>query len=95
MTDLTDRLDAIQKRAERAEIPASPMVERLRDRKSQADVPFLLDLARKQQTAIDAVTELANEWTAVGQGPTQFDSALRVCSYKTREAIREALEAKP
>jgi hypothetical protein len=99
MTDLTARLDAIQDRAERVDIPGTPMAEVLRIRNSQADVPFLLDLARKQQAAIDAVKadgwdegaeEATEHWAATAYSPNSNGP-----SDPPRNPYREALEAKP
>jgi hypothetical protein len=53
MTDLTDQLDAIQKRADAPFTTAANGIAQV-----DADRDFLLDLARKQQAAIDAVKAL-------------------------------------
>jgi hypothetical protein len=78
MTDLTARLDAIQSRLDAA-VPGAITI-------TPSDIGFLLDLARKQQAAIDALSDWA------GRNRTGFydeaqDDAIQI--------IREALEAKP
>jgi hypothetical protein len=64
------------------------------------DIGFLLDLARKQQAAIDAVTARLDEWDAMEPFPdvdkTQawYSLGKRHASEAIRFEIREALEAK-
>jgi hypothetical protein len=74
VSELTERLDAIEERVNEAEakrkcsrahpdpIFAAGMM--LAIQASSADVPFLLDLARKQQAAIDALLYVAEHNTA-------------------------------
>ena len=52
---------------------------------AREDVPFLLDLARKQQAAIDAVKVIERRLEASMQGEDR----------EIAEDLREALEAKP
>jgi len=106
MTDLTARLDAIQARAEEdpgcKEYPCfSAECVAMQDR------TFLLDLARKQQAAIDAVKRLAIGWTLRGESDMAFskklldpdiaDAILTNGAQMVENArhIRNALEAKP
>jgi hypothetical protein len=81
MSDLTDRLDAIQRVLD---VRISP---------GPNDVNFLLDLARKQQAALEAVLKRAKAWEDAyhqdGTGPG------RIVADDFRSAIQQVLEAKP
>jgi hypothetical protein len=57
------------------------------------DIGFLLVLARKQQAALDAVTELTEEWDVVFEKFPAAAAGVFAKSHANR--IREALEAKP
>jgi len=105
MTDVTDRLDAIQKRADKAtpghweastgmadaaivfmpdgysfKINGHPDARFIAA--AREDVPFLLDLARKQQAALDRAHALADEMD-------QVHGAIRghVTTYQLRQAL--------
>jgi hypothetical protein len=78
VSDLTDQLDAIDARLAAA-VPGAITI-------TPGDVSFLLELARKQRAALDALSDWA------GRNRTGFydeaqDDAIQI--------IREALEAKP
>lgn len=74
---------------------------------AREDVPFLLDLARKQQAALEAVRELAERWNARGEHDMAFsktipdeDIAMAILTdgaekVENARHIRIALEAKP
>jgi hypothetical protein len=93
MSDLTDQLDAIQSRLDAA-VPGAITI-------TPSDIAFLLDLAREQQAAIDAVLE----WCDTNQYPfhpsegaegfSSQDWALDDAARRVRTAITQALEAKP
>lgn len=101
MSDDTARLDAIDSRLAAA-APGAITI-------TPSDVAFLLDLARKQQAAIDAVTALHYEGIAyaddVPEGndePVPEDYRRHYCHQdgetwpcEVVAAIEEALEAKP
>ena len=70
------RLDEIQTRRQDVDCPAHAGCLR-------ADFAFLLDLARKQQAQLDAVTTIVEEWEA------HDNPAIGT------HIVREALEAKP
>jgi hypothetical protein len=78
MTDLTARLDAIQARLDAA-APGAITI-------TPSDIAFLLDLARKQQAAIDALSDWAGR-SRTGFYDEAQDDVVQI--------IREALEAKP
>ena len=65
-----------------------------------ADIPGLLDLARKQQAALDAVTGRLDEWDSYKAWPdadeTQvwYSAGKRHASEAVRALITEALEVK-
>jgi hypothetical protein len=71
------------------------------------DIPTLLELARKQQAALDAVRELASQWDARGAhdmlvSKTIPDDDIAAAVYtdgaqkvENARKIRNALEAKP
>jgi len=111
MTDLTARLDAIKG----ATVTYAPqpyhklnrqqlltLCIALEDQRDRA-----LDLARKQQAAIEAVTKLADGWHSRGEHDMKFsktipdeDIALAILAdgaqkVENARMIREALEAKP
>jgi hypothetical protein len=72
---------------------------------ARTDIPFLLDLARKQAAALEAALALAEEWRYKGEfgwgawqeghGPDPEGYALDGASADLRTAIGDALEATP
>lgn len=92
MSENTERLDAIQRRIDAA-TPGAVTI-------TPSDVAFLLDLARKQQAALDAVTARLDEWDSYKPWPdaeeTQvwYSSGKRHASEAVRALIADALEAK-
>lgn len=126
MSDLTDRLDAIQQRLDKADpakgewcaltdpgdrttapawivdanelevrMDATYAAGKVAEFIAQAptDVRFLLDLARKQQAALDAVENLAKEWDVVFERFPAAAAGIFAKSHANR--VRGALEAKP
>jgi len=90
MTDLTDQLDAAERRYDISQAvlshgSSSTISQLYRLGESANDVPFLLDLARKQQAAIDAVKVIER----------RLEASMQCEDREIAEDLREALEAKP
>ena len=94
MTATPDRLDAITARAKNQPAYSWP-------HEAQEDREYLLDLARKQAAALEAVTTRLDEWAAMKPFPdaeeTQvwYSAGKRHASEAVRAIITEALEATP
>jgi hypothetical protein len=73
MTDLTARLDAIQARAETS-ADAGNFVQRALTESDliNVQIPFLLDLARKQQAQLEAVGDLARSLEYLAPGDRDY-----------------------
>jgi hypothetical protein len=105
VSELTERLDAIQTRVDEAEAkrkrsrafrdPIFDAGMMLAIQASSADVPFLLDLARKQQAALDAVREACDRIITNADGHKPPGPPHPTREQATAVRIRQALEAKP
>lgn len=71
MSETTERLDAI---TERANQPFSPENTRAQ---MDADRDYLLDLARKQAAALEAVEALAKAWESRGEHDMKFSKSIQ------------------
>ncbi|MDP9184885.1 MAG: hypothetical protein M3O29_04345 [Actinomycetota bacterium] len=97
MSEVSERLDEIAARAADCQTYNFGLCNA--EQLAHNDVPYLLDLARKQAAALEAVTARLDDWAAMKPFPdaeeTQvwYSAGKRHASEAVRAIITEALEA--